>query len=314
VTNLEGKTIWVTGHRGMAGSAIVRRLAQDGIVPLTASRSDVDLRDQSAVRRFMEARRPEVVVIAAARVGGIHANATQPADFLWENVAIASNVIEAAHRTNVEKLLFLGSSCIYPRLAPQPIKEETLLTGPLEPTNEWYAIAKIAGIKLCQAYRAQHGRHFIACQPTNLYGPGDNFDLANSHVLPALLRKAHEAKVSGATSMEIWGTGRARREFLHVDDLADACVHLLRHYDGDVPLNIGWGKDLTIAELVSLVCDTVGFKGQITNDVSKPDGTPQKLLDTTRLTGLGWRPSIPLREGLVRYYSWFLEHQDQLRR
>ena len=314
MTVLEGKSIWVTGHRGMAGSAIVRRLERDGIESITTSREEVDLRDQASVSKFLAVRRPDVVVVAAARVGGIHANATQPADFLWENLAIASNVIEASHRNDVEKLLFLGSSCIYPRLAPQPMSEDVLLTGPLEPTNEWYAIAKIAGIKLCQAYRAQHGRSFIACQPTNLYGPGDNFDLANSHVLPALLRKAHEAKVSGAESMEVWGTGRARREFLHVDDLADACVHLLRHYDDAVPLNIGWGDDQTIADLVALVCEVVGFKGRIAQDLSKPDGTPQKLLDTTRLRALGWRPSIPLREGLAHYYAWFLAHQGDFRR
>jgi GDP-L-fucose synthase len=314
MTVLEGKTIWVTGHRGMAGSAIVRRLERDGIASLTADRREVDLRDQAAVSRFMAQHRPEVVVVAAARVGGIHANNSQPADFLWENLAIASNLIEAAHRCEVEKLLFLGSSCIYPRLAPQPMNEDVLLTGPLEPTNEWYAIAKIAGIKLCQAYRAQHGRSFIACQPTNLYGPGDNFDLANSHVLPALLRKAHDAKASGAATMEIWGTGRARREFLHVDDLADACVHLLRQYDDAVPLNIGWGHDLTIAELAQLVCEVVGFEGRITHDLTKPDGTPQKLLDTTRLQQLGWKPSIPLRDGLKHYYDWFLAHQGDYRR
>jgi GDP-L-fucose synthase len=311
--SLEGKTIFVTGHNGMVGSAIVRRLARDGIPSVTAGRGDVDLRDQGSVRGFMERTRPDVVVVAAAKVGGIHANNTYPADFIYENLMIASNLIEAAHRADVPRLLFLGSSCIYPRLAPQPINEDALLTGPLEPTNEWYALAKIAGIKLCQAYRRQHGRDYIACQPTNLYGPNDNFNLATSHVLPALLRKAHEARVAGADAMSVWGTGTPRREFLHVDDMADACVYLLRHYSGEVPLNVGWGEDLSIGEVAHLVKDTVGFRGELVFDTSKPDGTPRKLLDTGRINALGWRPAIPLREGLKGYYDWFLEHLSDFR-
>ncbi|MGO4706743.1 GDP-L-fucose synthase family protein [Microvirga sp. 2MCAF38] len=311
--NLDGKKIFVTGHNGMVGSAIVRRLAQDNIPSLTAGRKDVDLRDQASVRAFMERERPDVVIIAAAKVGGIHANNTQPADFIYENLMIASNLIEASHRMDVEKLLFLGSSCIYPRLAPQPINEDSLLTGPLEPTNEWYALAKISGIKLCQAYRKQHGRDYISCQPTNLYGPNDNFNLSTSHVLPALLRKAHEAKTANAPSMTVWGTGTPLREFLHVDDMADACVYLLRHYSGEVPLNVGWGEDIAIGDVARLIKDTVGFKGDLVFDTTKPDGTPRKLLDTGRINALGWRPKIELREGLKGYYEWFLAHQADFR-
>jgi GDP-L-fucose synthase len=312
--DLTGKKIFVTGHRGMVGSAIVRRLAGEGLEALTATRTELDLRDQAAVDAFMAREKPDVVVIASAKVGGIHANNTQPAEFLYDNLMIASNLIEAAHRTDVAKLLFLGSSCIYPRLAPQPINEHSLLTGALEPTNEWYAIAKIAGIKLCQAYRKQYGRDFISCQPTNLYGPNDNFDLNTSHVLPALLRKAHEAKAANAATMTVWGTGTPRREFLHVDDLADACVYLLRHYSGEVPLNVGWGEDIAIGEVARLVADTVGFKGELVFDTSKPDGTPRKLLDTGRINGLGWRPQIGLKQGLEHYYGWFLENVDTIRR
>jgi GDP-L-fucose synthase len=312
--DLTGKKIFVTGHRGMVGSAIVRRLAGEGLEALTATRTELDLRDQAAVDAFMAREKPDVVVIASAKVGGIHANNTQPAEFLYDNLMIASNLIEAAHRTDVAKLLFLGSSCIYPRLAPQPINEDSLLTGALEPTNEWYAIAKIAGIKLCQAYRKQYGRDFISCQPTNLYGPNDNFDLNTSHVLPALLRKAHEAKAANAATMTVWGTGTPRREFLHVDDLADACVYLLRHYSGEVPLNVGWGEDIAIGEVARLVADTVGFKGELVFDTSKPDGTPRKLLDTGRINGLGWRPQIGLKQGLEHYYDWFLENVDTIRR
>lgn len=312
--DLTGKTIFVTGHRGMVGSALVRRLEGEGLSVLTAPRTELDLRDQAAVDAFMTAKRPDVVVIASAKVGGIHANNTQPAEFLYDNLMIASNLIEAAHRTDVQKLLFLGSSCIYPRLAPQPINEDVLLTGTLEPTNEWYAIAKIAGIKLCQAYRKQYGRDFIACQPTNLYGQNDNFDLNTSHVLPALLRKAHEAKAAKAPSMTVWGTGTPRREFLHVDDLADACVYLLRHYSGDTPLNVGWGEDIAIGDVARLIADTVGFKGELTFDTSKPDGTPRKLLDTGRINGLGWRPQIGLKQGLEHYYGWFLENVETVRR
>jgi GDP-L-fucose synthase len=298
----------------MVGSAIANRLYAEGLLTLTASRADLDLRDQDAVRAFMDQKRPEVVIIAAAKVGGIHANAVQPAEFIYDNLMIASNLIEAAHQTGVEKLLLLGSSCIYPRLATQPISEEALLTGTLEPTNEPYAVAKIAGLKLCQAYRRQYGCDFISCQPTNLYGPHDNFDLDNSHVLPALLRKAHEAKLSGAASMIVWGTGSPRREFLHVDDLADACVFLLRHYSDETPLNVGWGEDLTIGDLARLVADTVGFTGELVFDATKPDGTPRKLLDTTRINALGWRPRIPLNSGLKRYYAWFLENAQALSR
>lgn len=312
--DLTGKKIFVTGHRGMVGSAIVRRLQGEGLEALTASRAELDLRDQAAVDAFMTREKPDVVVIASAKVGGIHANNTQPAEFIYDNLMIASNLIEAAHRTDVAKLLFLGSSCIYPRLAPQPINEDALLTGALEPTNEWYAIAKIAGIKLCQAYRTQYGRDFISCQPTNLYGPNDNFDLNTSHVLPALLRKAHEAKAAKAATMTVWGTGTPRREFLHVDDLANACMYLLRHYSGETPLNVGWGEDIAIGEVARLVADTVGFKGELVFDTSKPDGTPRKLLDTSRINALGWRPRIALKQGLEHYYGWFLENEQQARR
>jgi len=312
--DLPTKKIFVSGHKGMVGSAIVSRLKQDGsAVIITSSRSEVDLRDQRATLSFMEKHKPDVVLVAAAKVGGIRANDTYPADFLYDNIMIAANLIDAAHRINVAKLLFLGSSCIYPRLSLQPIKEDYLLTGPLEPTNEWYAIAKIAGIKLCQAYRKQYGNDFISCQPTNLYGPNDYFNLYNSHVLPALLRKAHEAKVSNATSFEVWGTGTPRREFLHVDDLADACVFLLKNYSDPQPINVGWGKDVTIAELAQLVKEIVGFEGEIIYNPEIPDGTPQKLLDTQRLKELGWQPSIDLPQGIKEYYSWFLENKQQIR-
>jgi GDP-L-fucose synthase len=314
VFNLDGKKVFVAGHAGMVGSAIVRRLESSGSTVLTAGRRDMDLRDQASVRAFMERIRPDVVVIAAGKVGGIYANNTQPADFIYDNLMIASNLIEAAHRSDVAKLLFLGSSCIYPRLAAQPMNEDALLTGQPEPTNEWYAVAKIAGIKLCQAYRRQHGRDFISCQPTNLYGPNDNFNLANSHVLPALLRKAHEAKVAGARAMEVWGTGSPRREFLHVNDLADACVFMLQRYSGDMPLNVGWGEDISISEVAELVKKTVGFEGDIVFDHSKPDGTPRKLLDTTRINSVGWHPRIALPDGLKNYYAWFLEHEAETRR
>jgi GDP-L-fucose synthase len=302
---LAGRRVFVAGHAGMAGSAIVRRLADEDCEALTAPRAELDLMDQAATRAWFEANRPEAVFLAAARVGGILANDTFPADFLYDNLMIAANVIEAAHRSGVAKLLFLGSSCIYPKLATQPIAEDALLTGPLEPTNEWYAIAKIAGVKLAQAYRKQHGCDFISAMPTNLYGPGDNFDLEASHVLPALIRKAHEAKQAGASSLTIWGTGRPRREFLHVDDLADACVFLMQTYSGPDPINIGCGEDVAIGELARLVCEAVGFEGTIINDLSKPDGTPQKLLDTRWLTQLGWRPRIGLLEGIAETYAWY---------
>ena len=309
--DLAGKRVYVAGHRGMVGSALVRRLASEGCEVLTATRADVDLKDQHAVRAWFDAQRPDAVFLAAAKVGGILANDSFPADFLYDNLMIEANIIEAAHRTDVAKLMFLGSSCIYPKFAPQPITEDALLTGPLEPTNEWYAIAKIAGIKLAQAYRRQHGRDFISAMPTNLYGPGDNFDLASSHVLPALIRKAHDAKVAGADSIEIWGTGTPKREFLHVDDLADACVFLMKEYSGDEHVNAGSGEDIAIGELAQLVCDVVGFDGEITRDLSKPDGTPRKLMSGEKLAQMGWRPRIGLREGIEGVYATYREQVAQ---
>jgi GDP-L-fucose synthase len=306
---LAGKRIYVAGHGGMVGSAIVRRLAIEDCQVLTAERA-VDLREQAAVREWFAANRPDAVIVAAARVGGILANDSFPGEFLYDNLMIEANTIEAARQARVGKLLFLGSSCIYPRLAPQPIPEDALLTGPLEPTNEWYAVAKIAGIKLCQAYRRQYGSDFIAAMPTNLYGPGDNFDLASSHVLPALIRKAHEAKKAGAQSIEIWGSGTPRREFLHVDDLADACVFLLEHYSGESHVNVGSGSEVTIAELAETVCRAVGFEGDIVRDTSKPDGTPRKLMDSGRLAAMGWRPRIGLGEGIADAYRAFLAAED----
>ncbi|MEM9500344.1 MAG: GDP-L-fucose synthase [Pseudomonadota bacterium] len=302
---LAGKRVFVAGHRGMAGSAIARRLESENCEVLTATRQDVDLMDQAATRAWFAREKPDAVFVAAAKVGGILANDSYPADFLYENLMIEANVIEASHRTDVEKLLFLGSSCIYPKFAAQPMNEDALLTGELEPTNEWYAIAKIAGIKLGQAYRKQHGRDYISAMPTNLYGPGDNFSLTSSHVLPALIRKAYEAKLAGAKSMELWGTGSAKREFLHVDDLADACVFLLKEYSDHSHVNVGCGEDISILELVRLVNRIVGFKGEIVHDLSKPDGTPRKLLDTGKLTSLGWTPSIPLEQGIAMTYDWF---------
>lgn len=305
---LSGKKVFVAGHRGMVGGALVRRLASEDCEILTASRDELDLMDQHAVRTWMANRRPEAVFIAAAKVGGILANDSFPADFLYDNLMIEANLIEAAHRNEVEKLCFLGSSCIYPKFAEQPIREDSLLTGPLEPTNEWYAIAKIAGIKLAQAYRRQHGRDFVSAMPTNLYGPGDNFDLQSSHVLPALIRKAHEAKVSGADSITIWGTGTPRREFLHVDDCADACVFLMKNYSSDGHVNVGSGEDVTILELTELICEVVGFDGKFLHDLSKPDGTPRKLMNVARLRDIGWAPKIPLDSGIAGTYDWFLKH------
>jgi len=304
---LAGKRIFVAGHRGMVGSAIVRRLASEQCDVLTAGRDMLDLSDQAAVRNWVLHERPDAIFLAAAKVGGILANDNFPADFLYDNLIIASNVIEAAHRADVAKLLFLGSSCIYPKLAPQPIHEDALLTGPLEPTNEWYAVAKIAGIKLCQAYRRQHGRDFISAMPTNLYGPGDNFDLQSSHVLPALIRKAHEAKLARADSIQIWGTGSPRREFLYSEDCADACVFLMKTYSGESHVNVGSGEDIPIIDLARLVCDVVGFDGQIAKDESKPDGTPRKLMSSDLLAGMGWRPRTPLREGIGKAYQAFLD-------
>jgi GDP-L-fucose synthase len=306
--DLAGKKVYVAGHNGMVGSAIVRRLLSEDCEILTADRS-LDLREQAPVREWYAANRPDTVVVAAAKVGGILANDSFPGQFLYDNLMIEANLIEGARRAGVGKLLFLGSSCIYPKLAEQPIVEDALLTGPLEPTNEWYAIAKIAGIKLCQAYRREYGCDFISAMPTNLYGPGDNFDLQSSHVLPALIRKAHEARLAGAQSIEIWGTGSPRREFLHVDDLADACVMLLRTYSGESHVNVGSGADVTILELARMVMDAVGFAGEIVRDTGKPDGTPRKLMSAERLKAMGWSPSIPLPEGIAATYRWFLEHR-----
>jgi GDP-L-fucose synthase len=304
--DLRNKRVWVAGHLGMVGSAIVRQLAGEHCTLLSASRSEVDLRRQTETERWIFEARPNVVFLAAALVGGIYANATRPADFLYENLMIEANIISASFRSGVEKLIFLGSSCIYPKYAPQPIVEESLLTGPLEPTNEWYAIAKIAGIKLCQAFRAQHGANFISAMPTNLYGPGDNFDLNSSHVLPALIRKAHEAKMSGAERLEIWGTGTPRREFLHVDDCANALLHLARRYSGAEHINVGWEKDIAISDLAKLIAEVVGFQGEIVYDVQKPDGTPRKLMSVSKLRDLDWEPRIALREGIGAVYNWYL--------
>jgi GDP-L-fucose synthase len=303
--------IYVAGHRGLVGSAIARRLAGDGYSRLlTRSHRELDLTDQAAVRRFFETERPEYVFLAAAKVGGIHANDAYPADFIRDNLLIQTLAIDAAYRAGVKKLVFLGSSCIYPKLAPQPLKEEYLLTGPLEPTNEWYAVAKIAGIKMCQAYRRQYGFHSVSLMPTNLYGPGDNFDLRNSHVLPALLRKFHEAKAAGSPQVVVWGTGTPRREFLHVDDLADAAVFLMQHYDGEEMVNVGVGEDVTIRELAMLIKEVVGYEGEIVFDSSKPDGTPRKLMDVGRLHALGWQARIPLQEGVRATYAWYLENGE----
>lgn len=300
--------IFVAGHKGLVGSAICRRLKSDSVEPLVADRSEVDLTDQGAVTGWFDQHEVEQVYLVAARVGGIHANDTYPAEFIRDNLAIQTNVIHAASQSGVKKLLFLGSSCIYPKLAGQPMSEDSLLTGPLEPTNEAYAIAKIAGIKMCQAYRKQYGFDAIAAMPTNLYGPGDNFDLQNSHVLPALIRKFHEAKQGGANTVEVWGSGAPRREFLHVDDLADACVFLMQNYSSQDIINVGWGKDISIAELADLVKAIVEFDGQIVFDRSKPDGTPRKLLDTSRLQSLGWKPATSLADGVAETYAWFQEH------
>ena len=305
----KNSSIYVAGHIGLVGSAICRRLRQAGFANLVSrDLQDLDLRDQAAARRFFAEAKPEYVFLAAAKVGGILANATYPADFLYDNLAIEANVIDAAARTGVRKLLFLGSSCIYPKLAPQPIREESLLTGPLEPTNQWYAIAKIAGIKLAQAYRAQYGLNAISLMPTNLYGPGDNFDLQSSHVLPALIRKTHEALRAGAPEIVVWGSGTPRREFLHVDDLADAAVFLMLEYDSAEIINVGTGIDVTIRELAEMIGRAAGYTGSIAFDSSKPDGTPRKLLDVSRLTALGWKPKIALAGGIAETWRWYLEN------
>jgi len=306
--------IYVAGHRGLVGGAVVRNLQSRGFANLLCrTHRELDLTEQSSVRQFFERERPQAVILAAARVGGIHANNSRPAEFIRDNLLIQDHVIDAAYRAGVEKFVFLGSSCIYPKLAPQPIHEDSLLTGPLEPTNEWYAIAKIAGLKQCQAYRRQYGFNAISLMPTNLYGPGDNFDLQNSHVLPALIRRFHEAKERGDATFTVWGTGTPRREFLHVEDLADAVVHLLLTYDGEPIVNVGWGEDLTIRELAETVASVVGFGGRLAFDSSKPDGTPRKLLDTSRLSSLGWKPKIRLRAGIEQTYAWFKEHAAEVR-
>jgi GDP-L-fucose synthase len=310
---LREKRVFVAGHRGMVGGAVVRRLAEENCEVVTATRAELDLLDQIATRDFLARTRPHAIVLAAARVGGIHANNTYPADFLYENLVIETNVIEGAFRAGVGKLLFLGSSCIYPKFADQPIVESALLTGSLEPTNQWYAIAKIAGLKLCEAYRQQHGVDYISVMPTNLYGPGDNFDLANSHVIPALMRKAHMAKINAEPTLTIWGSGTPRREFLHVDDAADAFIHLLRSYSDVQHVNVGCGEDLTILELAQTVAHVVGYEGRIVNDPSKPDGTPRKLMDVSKLFGTGWRPRYTLASGLQQTYQWFLDNHAEAR-
>lgn len=307
--SLAGKRVWVAGHRGMVGSALVRRLASENCEVLTVGRDSVDLTRQGETERWVSEARPDAIFLAAAKVGGILANDTYPADFLYDNLMIEANILEAAHRARVAKVVFLGSSCIYPKFADQPIKEDSLLTGPLEPTNEWYAIAKIAGMKLAEAYRRQHGADFVSAMPTNLYGPEDNFDLTSSHVLPALIRKAHEAKARGDDTMVIWGTGTVRREFMHVDDCADALVFLMQSYSSNEHVNVGSGEDLTILALAELVCDVVGFRGRIATDTTKPDGTPRKLMSGERLQQLGWKPKIPLREGVEQTYRWYIENR-----
>ncbi|MER8906807.1 GDP-L-fucose synthase [Mesorhizobium sp. M0854] len=308
--DLQGKRVFVAGHRGMVGSAILRRLADEDCEVLTASRAEIDLLDQAGVRRWMADRKPDAVVMAAAKVGGILANNRLPVDFLQDNLVMQNNVIDSAFRNEVQKLLFLGSSCIYPKFAAQPISEDALLTGPLEPTNEWYAIAKIAGLKLCQAYRRQYGVDYISAMPTNLYGPGDNFDLNSSHVVPALMRKAHEARRAGRKSLEVWGSGTPMREFLHVDDAAGALVWLLKNYSGESHINVGSGEDITIADLARTIVSVAGADAAITFDATKPDGTPRKLMDVSRLFATGWRPRYSLRSGLEQTYAWFLEHVE----
>ena len=311
--NLANKRVYVAGHRGLVGGALLRRLEGERCTILTAGRAEVDLRRQNQVEQWLKHKKPDAVIVAAATVGGIGANSSRPVDFLYDNLMIEANIISAAHAVGVDKLLFLGSSCIYPKLAPQPMTESALLTGPLEPTNEWYAVAKIAGIKLCQAYMRQHQARFISAMPTNLYGPGDNFDLASSHVLPALIRKVHEAKIAGADHVMVWGTGRPRREFLHVDDLADGLVFLLKHYEGEEHVNIGTGEDVSIAQLATMIREAVGFKGAIHYDISKPDGTPRKLLDVSRMKAFGWQAITPLDNGIASTYRWFADNQNTAR-
>jgi GDP-L-fucose synthase len=310
IFNLKAKRVYVAGHRGMVGSALVRRLQSEDCEILTVTSKELDLRRQTETEAWMAENKPEVVFLAAARVGGILANSTYPGEFLYDNLMIEANVIEAARNVDVQKLVFLGSSCIYPKMAPQPIPEDALLTGPLEPTNEWYAIAKIAGIKLCQAYRRQYGCDFISAQPTNLYGPGDNFDLSGSHVLPALMRKAHEAKVNNDPTMTVWGSGTPLREFLHVEDLADALVFLCKRYSDEKIVNIGSGEEVSIRELAEITCNVVGFAGELVFDTSKPDGMPRKLLDVGTLNQMGWKFSTSLRDGIAETFEWFCNHSS----
>ena len=314
MTLAQDSKIYVAGHHGLVGSAVVRALRTRGYKNLLlVAHRELDLTDQRSVSAFFQRERPEAVIMAAARVGGINANNTRPAEFIRDNLLIQDNVIDSAYRAGTQKFVFLGSSCIYPKLSPQPIKEEYLLTGALEPTNEWYAIAKIAGLKMCQAYRRQYGFNAISLMPTNLYGPGDNFDLQNSHVLPALIRRFHEATLRGDPTMSIWGTGTPRREFLHVDDLADAVIYLMLGYESEQIINVGWGEDVTIRELAEMIAKTSGFQGRLVFDSTKPDGTPQKLLDTSRLTDLGWKPKITLQTGIEQTYEWFKRHVSEAR-
>ncbi len=307
--NLKGKRVCVAGHRGMVGSAIVRRLRQEDCEILTVGRNEVDLKDQAATSAWIARVKPQAVFLAAAKVGGILANDTRPAEFLYDNLMIEANAIHASYQAGVEKLVFLGSTCIYPKMAPQPISEDSLLTGPLEPTNEWYAISKIAGIKLCQAYRKQFGCDFISAMPTNLYGPGDNFDLASSHVLPALIRKAHEAKLRGDKEIVIWGTGAPRREFLHADDCADALVFLMKTYSDAEHVNVGSGSDITVLDLARLICEVVGFEGEIKHDLTKPDGTPRKVMSVEKLRAMGWACQTSLHESIHFTYEWYLQNR-----
>lgn len=307
---LDGKRVWVAGHRGMVGSAIVRRLAAENCEVLTVDRVDVDLRRQGDVEDWVAGAKPDAVFLAAATVGGIQANDTRPAEFLYDNLAIETNIIEAARRSGVEKLMFMGSACIYPRLAEQPMAEDALLTGPLEPTNEAYAVAKIAGIKLCSAYRRQYGCDYISAMPNNLYGQGDNFDLESSHVIPALMRKAHEAKTASAAKMTVWGSGTPLREFLYVDDLADAAIFLMQRYSGETHLNIGTGEEISIGDLAKTIAKAVGYDGELVFDADKPDGAPRKLLDVSRLSEMGWQSSTPLLEGLRLTYDWYLASEN----
>jgi len=306
---LSGKRVWVAGHSGMVGTAVVRQLQEIDCDVVTSSHTELDLARQTDVEAWMADTKPNAIIMAAARVGGIHANDTLPVDFLIDNIQIETNVFTSAHAVGVERMLFLGSSCIYPRLTAQPMREESLLTGPLEPTNQWYALAKIAGVKMAQAYRRQYGRDYISCMPTNLYGPGDSFDLQLSHVLSALIVKAHQAKEVGAGSFEIWGTGTSTREFLYVDDLAAACIFLLERYSSEDIVNVGYGREISITDLAALVAKVIGFEGVITKDLGKPDGTPRKLMDSTRINEMGWQASTGLEDGIGKTYAWYLDNE-----